>query len=246
MATKPTLDDARWAETGGGTPAAGITAPSSGKKDVGWVPGEKPAAQIFNHILHEAYKWFKYLSDGAFTGTHSFAGSTSFAGGLTGDTNSTGDFQGDDFYHTDTLELIIMPADFKFAGTDWTFVPATASATPASSYIESGGGGGAANAVVHLPTDAVISSITLYADRQGNTLSFAFIETDITVADADALVSNTGLNTGTGITAYSFGPLSIGRIGQGTGDLGYEIAVSSSGASAIVSAVKIEYTRPRP
>ena len=44
---------------------------------------------------------------------------------IVGDTDSTGDFQADDFYHTETLELVLMPTDFKFAGTDWTFVAAT-------------------------------------------------------------------------------------------------------------------------
>lgn len=76
MAAKPTLDRVRWAETAGGTPAAGMTEPTSGKKDTGWAVGELPPRETFNWWEHEAYLWFKYLSDGALTGDHSITGNT--------------------------------------------------------------------------------------------------------------------------------------------------------------------------
>jgi hypothetical protein len=64
VATKPDIDDARWAEESDGTPSAGITEPASGKKDLGWVAGEKPPAQYFNHILNAGFQWDKYLDEG--------------------------------------------------------------------------------------------------------------------------------------------------------------------------------------
>lgn len=80
MAAKPTLDRVRWAETAGGTPAAGMTEPTSGKKDTGWAVGELPPRETFNWWEHEAYLWFKYLSDGALTGDHSIGGQFSVTG----------------------------------------------------------------------------------------------------------------------------------------------------------------------
>lgn len=66
MSTKPTVLP-RWADVGGD-----IVEPSSGKKDIGWVAGERPAAEYFNWLLNVNYLWAEYLSDGAFTGDFSF------------------------------------------------------------------------------------------------------------------------------------------------------------------------------
>lgn len=245
MATKPTLDDARWAETSGGTPASGITAPSSGKKDIGWVPAEKPAAQIFNHILHEAYKWFKYLSDGAFTGTHSFAGSTSFAGGLTGDTNSTGDHQADDFYHTDELEYVLNGSDFQWNGTNWTLIETEADGTPAFGYIESGAAADWATAPIHLPTDAVITRMVVTLDRATHTVSLGIVEGVVATGVASAVHINSALSTGgPGTQTYDSGALSY-RIGVGLGGRSYEFAIKGD-TGTICYGVVIKYTRPRP
>ena len=67
MATKPT-DLARWADAGG----ASLVEPSDGKKDVGWLAGERPAAQYKNWWQHTVHTWIKYLSDGVFTGAVQF------------------------------------------------------------------------------------------------------------------------------------------------------------------------------
>lgn len=242
MASKPVLDDARWAETGGGTPASGITAPSSGKKDTGWVPGEKPAAQIFNHILHEAYKWFKYLSDGAFTGTHSFAGSTSFAGGLTGDTNSTGDFQGDDFYHTDELEYVIVPSDFQWQGTDFTYNPGAHDGST-TGFLDAGTDK-IATAPIHLPTDAVITRALVTFNRAGGNVDLGIVQTVISTG-AGSAVHSTTVSSGSGTQTYDSGALSY-RIGSGLGDRGYELVINPATAGAAIYGARIKYTRPRP
>lgn len=55
MATKPT-SVSRWADVGGA-----IVEPSSGKKDVGWLVAEKPAAQFFNWLLNISYQWQLWL-----------------------------------------------------------------------------------------------------------------------------------------------------------------------------------------
>ena len=59
MATKP-ADLPRWADGG----SADVVEPSSGKKDIGWVAGEKLPAQFFNWILEKIYDWMVYLDDG--------------------------------------------------------------------------------------------------------------------------------------------------------------------------------------
>jgi hypothetical protein len=62
MAAKPTSTP-RWANLGGL-----IVEPSSGKKDVGWVDAEKPAAESFNWYQNLAWQWTQYLSDGVLRG----------------------------------------------------------------------------------------------------------------------------------------------------------------------------------
>lgn len=49
----------RWADT---VPANRVE-PTSGKKDVGWVPGEKPPAQYKNWLLYTIYQWCVWLND---------------------------------------------------------------------------------------------------------------------------------------------------------------------------------------
>lgn len=243
MATKP-ANTARWAQTAGGTLSSEIVEPSSGEKDSGWADAQLPPHDYFNWWQNLVHQWVLYLNDGAFTGTHSFAGSTSFAGGLTGDTNSTGDFQADDFYHTDTLELVIPPSAFQFDGTDWIFHAATASGTPSPSDIEAGGTD-PANAPVHLPTDAVITEITVAFNKQGNTVAFALVETVLSTGAATAVVSDTNMpGAATGLVTHTFGPLSY-RVGAGLGDRSYECAVSADVTTQFYGA-RIKYTRPRP
>lgn len=65
MATKPTLANARFGETAGGsTVGANLVAPSSGLRDTAF-QGSTPAGSGYvNDLLHEAYLWFKWLDDG--------------------------------------------------------------------------------------------------------------------------------------------------------------------------------------
>ncbi len=50
----------RWADVSGD-----IVEPTSGKKDVGWVAGEKPPAQYFNWILKNIYDWVVHFDRGS-------------------------------------------------------------------------------------------------------------------------------------------------------------------------------------
>lgn len=54
-ATAPT-DQPRWADVGGD-----IVEPSEGKKDVGWVDAEEPAAEHMNWLQNLAYLWIAYF-----------------------------------------------------------------------------------------------------------------------------------------------------------------------------------------
>lgn len=58
---KPT-DLYRFCETTGDSGTEGdIVAPSSGKMDIGWAPGEPPPAEFLNWLANGAYKWFRWL-----------------------------------------------------------------------------------------------------------------------------------------------------------------------------------------
>lgn len=59
MATEPSSLP-RWATDG----AAGIVEPSSGKKDLGFDPGERPPAQYFDWLFNLIYLWIYWLAKG--------------------------------------------------------------------------------------------------------------------------------------------------------------------------------------
>lgn len=80
MAAKPSSLP-RWADVGGA-----IVEPPDGKKDVGWVTGEKPPAQYFNWWKNLVYQWTDYLDDGSFTGAFALASDISPAA-ITGSQN---------------------------------------------------------------------------------------------------------------------------------------------------------------
>lgn len=58
---KPVLSRARWGRTAGDVDSSLLVEPASGLKDTGWAGGQRPAAQHFNWILNQAYKWFQWL-----------------------------------------------------------------------------------------------------------------------------------------------------------------------------------------
>ena len=61
MATKPLSSTLpRWADTVAGDPAK-VSEPASGKKDIGWLVGEKPPAQWKNWLLLQTYAWLLWL-----------------------------------------------------------------------------------------------------------------------------------------------------------------------------------------
>lgn len=62
MSTKPSTLP-RHAETSGGTPSAGITEPSSGEKDSGFVASTAASAEKTNWVLWVMYLWTKFLND---------------------------------------------------------------------------------------------------------------------------------------------------------------------------------------
>jgi len=67
MSTKP-ADTGRFAVDGVDVDAVNISAPSSGLRDTGFPNNYVPPAGEFNYLENLAYRWRKYLSDGAFTG----------------------------------------------------------------------------------------------------------------------------------------------------------------------------------
>lgn len=49
-----------WADGGG----AAVTDPSSGKKALGWLPAERPAAQFMNWWMNNVFQWVSYFNTG--------------------------------------------------------------------------------------------------------------------------------------------------------------------------------------
>jgi hypothetical protein len=62
MATKPTDPVPRWADTVS-SDTTRVSEPVSGKKDVGFETGEKPAAQFINWFFLRAYEWLGWAED---------------------------------------------------------------------------------------------------------------------------------------------------------------------------------------
>ena len=61
MVTKPLSSTLpRYADTVAGDPSK-VSEPPSGKKDIGWVVGEKPPAQWMNWLLLQCYNWLLWL-----------------------------------------------------------------------------------------------------------------------------------------------------------------------------------------
>ena len=55
----------RWADISGA-----IVTPTSGKLDLGWIPGERPPAQYLNWWMNLVYQWINYLNSNASAGWH--------------------------------------------------------------------------------------------------------------------------------------------------------------------------------
>ena len=60
MSQRRPLQVPRWADVGGG-----ITEPSSGRKDVGWITGLRPAAQFMNWLQNLFFQWINHTKDAA-------------------------------------------------------------------------------------------------------------------------------------------------------------------------------------
>lgn len=75
MATKPSVADSRWAVDGSDVDATNIATPSGSQRDTGWVLNQVPPSSVENYLNNRAYRWFKYLSDGALSGNHTVDGS---------------------------------------------------------------------------------------------------------------------------------------------------------------------------
>ena len=87
MATKPlTATLPRWADTVAADPSK-VSEPASGKKDIGWIVGEKPPAQWKNWLLLQCYNWLVWL-DAFETEAHTWTITQTFGGGISA-SNST-------------------------------------------------------------------------------------------------------------------------------------------------------------
>jgi hypothetical protein len=63
VASRPTIENARWGETAAGVVGPNDTAPSSGQKDTGYATNAIAVSSFYNRTLRELYLWAKYLND---------------------------------------------------------------------------------------------------------------------------------------------------------------------------------------
>lgn len=187
MATKPTLANARFGETAGGSTAgAHLTTPSSGLRDTGFQPSTPAVSGYVNTLLHEGYLWFKYLDDGDLVGPIDITGDLNVTGDIDAlDSGSgTGNIHAENNITADgnvTAGGYVSSDQNYFTATQTMQVPACAASTSAVSTtddlahaLNSGGSWwvteGNPNAIVYpiiLPAGATIVGWTVYLNKTG-------------------------------------------------------------------------------
>lgn len=267
MAVKPSVVP-RWAETGGGTPAAGITEPSSGQKDSGWLVGAKPPAQFFNWILWVIYQWIKYLNDGALTGNHTIAGTLGVTGNVdfdadlvvgddldvTGDAvvggsvTATGDVESADvechgtLWHDEIRRHHIGAEEFLygFAG-EWDFTGHTNS--PPTPELTSDATANPTFAPVRLPSGTRIERIDFHWNPDGGSMSGRLVTFDFSDSST-SVISTTGSSSATRTTTPS--ATIDHRLSNNDNMYRVQVIPPASSTTAKLYGVTIFYNRPRP
>ncbi len=174
----------RWANVAGS-----VATPSSGKMDVGFLPGEKPFVQYQNWLGLHAYNWFNWLNS-------MFNASDD----LTPPTNQHVILSGTGLYKHGQRTLWIHPAAFQVTGGNGRYNN--------TGYMEV-----AANAVAHgwipLETGKRIVSVTVYYTPNGaGTVTPGLINQNATTAGSPvALWTGTADTTGTTVESQTSGVL---------------------------------------
>ena len=79
MSSSKPLIIPRWASS----VSAAIVTPLAGKMDIGWLDGERPAAEYMNFLQFHYYEWIQYLADGNLFGNHTINGNLEVTGSTT-------------------------------------------------------------------------------------------------------------------------------------------------------------------
>jgi hypothetical protein len=113
----------RWASTVTGDTTR-VQAPTSGRQDVGWAPGERPPAQHLNWLLNIIYQWLAYLNGLAgeaitWTAAHVFSSTVSFPGGIIGAITFNTAPTAPDYHISSARSRIIHPAKGELITGVW-------------------------------------------------------------------------------------------------------------------------------
>lgn len=223
MAAKPDIDDTRWAETAGGTPNSGeIVEPASGKKDVGWVNGEKPPSEYFNQWQNGIYQWMKYLNDGALDGDHTIDGALGVDGTFT------------------------MGA-FRIAATVPMVIPACAFATSDSNGIFDTDGRRTVTASastvffapIVLPQGARITSIDWVVTRGGSGTITGQLRL-LNDTGSDSTIDTVTINTGSATATHSSAALTANVSATDS----YNLKLTLDNNSQTLEMVRVNWTKP--
>lgn len=189
MATKPPLDWTRWAETSAGVPVAGeIVEPASGKKDIGWVNGEKPPSEYFNHFMNKYHSWAKFLNEIFAAG-----------GGYVGPVNEHVIVSGTGRFKHGTMRLPVSAAAFQAASSNGIFDAdgrRTITASSSTNFF----------ANVSLPVGKRVESIDWCVTRGGaGTITADLIL--ITDTGTDTLLDSTSIASGSAAAVTNSGTI---------------------------------------
>lgn len=258
MATKPTLANARFGETAGAVVSGTLVAPLSGTRDTGFVASTPAASGQVSALLHEAYLWFKYISDGVFDGDITCTNLHVLGDAdIDDDLNVDGDAQIDltlNVGGNGTFGGYVDADAHYFTQDQFLVIPAAAAANPGGVHGLNTGAtwwvmqadAGAIVWPVRLPAGAIITGYTVYINK-GSGVSYTTRLIKTTSAFADSTVtSSTASTTSTGNLTLSPGVLNEPTSGTDS----YSIQITSAGpnfnGSDKVGTAVVTWTYPHP
>ncbi len=179
---KPTVKP-RWANSGGS-----VSTPSSGKQDIGWVPGEKPRAQWKNWLAIHTYNWIDWLDQQANSSDEWIKGVLANTG-LHVKVQGTGKFKhGAESYPLPASAFYVEAGTATLGDGRWTFLAVSQITAP-----------------ICIPAGRRITNVTLVYNR-GGAGNVTMTLRNRSYADVGGAVPNGSItiSAGTGFTTAQF------------------------------------------
>lgn len=215
MATKPTLANARFGETAGAVVSGTLVAPLSATRDTGFVASTPAASGQVSALLHEAYLWFKYISDGVFDGDITCTNLHVLGDAdIDDDLNVDGDAQIDltlNVGGNGTFGGYVSSDQNYFTNDQSLLIPAASALNIAADHARSTVGGwwvmtgnpGPLTYPIHLPAGAVITGFTVFCNKSSGASYRAKLLRITSTFTEDDMGLTPGTQTGTGNVTIS-------------------------------------------